>query len=480
MILAADIPSWISSIAAVIAVGLAIWKEFGKRGTTEPWMWWSAAGVLVVVALVFLVLANTGSNASEADPGWLGDDADGKIVYCSGTDVSKSQGRSVDDYNGSSASGTSRARLVDDFSQAKTADGQREEYLKKVKKGDCDVVYLDIVYTPEFASKQLLRDMTEYVEGRGVENFDDKMMQTVEYDDKLWAIPKQLDGGVLYQRYVDGPAKEPESWQEVLRRSVPRPGEKPGLRVQLDAYEGLTVVFLELALAAGADPIVSDDGASANVDQVETLAALQFMRDAIRLRAVPKKVTSQGDDGSFYAFSVGRAKFLRSWPYVETQLGFEARAAEGRGSATAQARRRTADNHGVVPLPPWQPGDRRVGVLGGHNLVIPRSSKNPEGALHLIEFLTSEEQILRDAERASLAPVLNDLWTRPEVRDNPALSAVDEMEFELRPVIPRYAQVSRAIYSALRRVLSNEASDERLRDTLQTIQNDVQAVLDRP
>lgn len=488
MILATDVPSWISSIAAAIAVVLAIVREIragrgpgsGGGHSTESWMWWSAAGVLVAVALVFLVLANTGSDAAEADTGWLRDDADGKIVYCSGKDVSESQQRSVDDYNRSSARGTSRARLVDDFGKSETADGQREEYLKRVGKGDCDVVYLDIVYTPEFASKQLLRDMTEYVEARGTERFDSRLMQTVEYDDKLWAIPKQLDGGVLYQRSDGELAEPPASWRDVLERSVALPGEKPGLRFQLDAYEGLTVVFLELAYAAGAEPIVSDDGASANVDQDETLAALRFMHEAITRHAVPSSVTRLGDRGSLYLFSVGRANFLRGWPYVETQLRSAVRKAERSGSSTADARRRTADHHRVEPLPPWSKGGRRVGVLGGHNLVIPRSSKNPEGALHLIDFLTSEEQILRDADRASLAPVLTDLWNRPEVSDDPALRAVDEMEYELRPVIPEYAQVSAAIYKTLRRVLQNDASEERLAEALQTIQNDVQAVLDKP
>jgi spermidine/putrescine-binding protein len=38
-------------------------------------------------------------------------------------------------------------------------------------------------------------------------------------------------------------------------------------------------------------------------------------------------------------------------------------------------------------------------VLGGHNRVISRSTKNPGGALKLIDFLVSRTEVKRDAIR---------------------------------------------------------------------------------
>lgn len=444
--------------------------------TRRHWeRWAAAAAILVALVAGWFVLRGGGD---EVDPGWLGKEPEGKIVYCSGEDVSESQRRSVEDYNDSEDSGESKATLVDDFGSSETADGQRREYLKRLEVGQCDVVYLDVIYMSEFADKKLLRDMTRYLDGIDAEDqFDDKMMRTVAHEGKRWGVPKHLDGGLIYFRTDRGDA--PASWHEILTRAVPGAGERPGLRFQLDAYEGLTVVFLELAYAAGADSIVSEDGKTANIDQPETLAALNFMRAAIRRRAVPRAVTRQGDAGSFYAFSTGRATYLRSWPYVETLLRVEAQRAKADGSGTAAARGRTAENHGVAPLPPWTPGGRRVGILGGHNLVIPRSAKNPEGALHLIRFLTGEKQILEDARTASLAPVLTELWREPEVRADPALSAVNDLELELRPVIANYAQISQKIYERLRRALRNEQSRDGLAEVLREIEDEVQAVLDR-
>jgi ABC-type glycerol-3-phosphate transport system substrate-binding protein len=399
-----------------------------------------------------------------------------EIVYCSGEDVSGSQHRSVADFNRSPKHGGSKARLVDDFGQAKTADGQRQEYLRRLPAGECDVVYLDVIYMPEFASKNLLRDMTSYVDGRGgTETFDAGMMKTVTYHGKRWGVPKQLDAGVLFFRADSG--GPPTSWQQVLQEAVPRPGHPPGLRLQLDGYEGLTVVFLELAYAAGAKPIVSEDGKRANLDQDETFAALNFLRQAIKRGAVPHTVTTLGDEGSFDVFSRGRAKFLRSWPYIESRFRREAAAAEARGSNTAAARYVTASHHGVVSLPPWKPGGPTVGILGGHNLVIPRSARNPEGAMDLVDFLTSPDQVLEDARTASLAPALTELSNDERVGDNPALGAVQDDVLELRPMIPQYHLVSREIYTTLRRVLRTDRSPQGLREELHELNRRVQDLL---
>ncbi len=409
----------------------------------------------------------------------FGGDGDGPtITYCSGKDVSFTQGRSVRDFNASDSAGGAKAKLVDDFESAETADSQRAEYFARIGNGECDVVYLDVAYTPEFASKGLLQDMTSFMkEENREENFDDRMMATVAFDDKLWGVPKQLDGGVIFFR-TDAGSAAPETWRQVLDASVPQGSEKPGLRFQLDAFEGLTVVFLELAYAAGAQSIVSADGKTARVDQKGTLTALRFMQEALARRAAPRSVLRTGDAGSFYNFSIGRAKFLRSWPYKQKQFLSEALRAAKAGNGTADARLRTARNLGVAPLPPWSVGADKVGVLGGHNLAIPKTSKHREEALRLVEFLTTSDQILTDAKQASLYPVLTRLASNPDVQADPALQAVDEIRLEPRPIIPQYADVSRVIYRALRRVLQNGQSRDRLPGELRRIDTQVQAVLD--
>ena len=425
--------------------------------------WIYAGAALLVVALAL--------------GGWLLLKPGPTITYCSGKDVSTTQSRSVDDFNGSDAAEGAKAKLVDDFESAETADVQRAEYFDRIDKGECDVVYLDVAYTPEFASKGLLRDMTSYMtKANRADSFDDRMIATATLDDKIWGVPKQLDGGVLFYRKDEGTA--PATWREVLERSIPHGDEKPGLRFQLDAYEGLTVVFLELAYAAGAKSIVSGDGHTARIDQPGTRAALEFMGEVLRRRAAPRTVLKTGDAGSFYNFSIGRAKFLRSWPYVEKRFLAAAKRAQQEPSNSADARFTTARNLGVAPLPAWTAGGDKVGILGGHNLVIPATSKHPEEAMRLVEFLTSSQQILTDAKAASLFPVLKRLDSNPDVQADPALSAVDELRLEPRPIIPEYADVSREIYTSLRRVLQNGKPADQLPRALRQIEDRVQDILD--
>lgn len=424
--------------------------------------WWTLALVALVIAVLAVAIWLL----------WPGGTPE-KLAYCSGEDVSTTQHRSVEDFNASSAAEGAKAKLLE---SPRTAEAQRAEYFERIADGGCDVIYLDVIYTPEFASKGLLRDMTPFVRAGGhEETFDENMLQTALYDGKYWGVPKQLDGGVIFYRTSDG---APATWREILERSIPKGNEKPGLRFQLSAFEGLTVVFLELAYAAGAQPIVSPDLKSAQISQRGTLEALQFLREALQRGAAPRSVLRTGDAGSFYSFSIRRAHYLRSWPYVEKRFLPEAELAAQNHSSVAETRFRTARHHGVAPLPPWQRGGEHVGILGGHHLVIPKSSKHPEAAQRLVEFLAGRDQILKDAKQGSLVPVLTQLRNDPDVQRDPALQAVYETRLVPRPITPRYARISRAIYDELRRALSSDRSD--LQAALRRIDAEVQAILDEP
>ena len=45
----------------------------------------------------------------------------------------------------------------------------------------------------------------------------------------------------------------------------------------------------------------------------------------------------------------------------------------------------------VVPFPKWE-GGGKAGILGGGNAVISVYSKNPGGALQVVDYLSSEER----------------------------------------------------------------------------------------
>jgi multiple sugar transport system substrate-binding protein len=432
-----------------------------------------AFGVLVLIVGIALVSQNSDDlSAKVVDQAWLGRPSSGEVHYCTGEDISKSQQRSVDDFN-ARHQGDPRAVLVQTTS---TADAAHDEYLQLLgedAQNQCDVVYLDVIYMPEFAKKSLLYDMSPYLhKDNRIARFNPSIGKTVRYEDKLWGVPKQLDAGVLFMR-TDKGLREPQSWRDLFEQSQPqRSGELPRLRFQAAGYEGLTVVFLELAYSAGAEPIISADGKHANIAQEPAIEALQAMRRAIG-RSVPKEAINQADKGSLSVFEHGRALFMRSWPFAAARIHKDAATAERTHAGDAAVRRKTADNFKVVPLPPWQPGGDHVGILGGHDLVIAANAQNPRGALQLIDFLTSPPEVRQDAREYSQFPVLESVASDPDVH-NETLPAIRQTRVESRPVIANYAEISKSISDGLNRALRDRVP---IRETLHTIQRAVQEKL---
>ncbi len=411
---------------------------------------------------------------------WADRPSTAPVRYCSGKDLSAADlrrglkkgvhQRGVDDYVARFPG--ARATFV---SNSAVADKQREYYLRVIERGaeDCDVIFLDVIYMAEFVDKGLLYDMTPYLDAHDRRaDFDDQMIKTVTYDEKLWGVPKQLDAGVLF--YRNDRVRKPSSWQDVYRQSR-RQGAAGlgGLRLQRETNEGLTVVFLELVYAAGdGRPIISPDGKTANINEPEVLDALMFLRNAVRDRVIPR--TEPGNEGSLDVYERGRASFLRGWPFVAARIQDDS---ERTGTERA-ARRETARQTRIAALPPWRTGGTSFGVLGGHNLVIPRSAANPSGALHFINYLTGDEQVRKDERLAAQYPVLKSVAEDESTLTNKTLvNAISETEVMPRPSMPKYAAVSEVIANGVQRVLEGPADRASIRTRLRQMDKDVEDIL---
>jgi multiple sugar transport system substrate-binding protein len=244
-----------------------------------------AVGVALVVIGVLIVVLWPENSSFEVRTSWLAERPTGPVRLCGSEDVTKARRRAVKDYNDKYSPGSKATYSEGSF----LADEEHDRYVRSVEEGsdDCDVILLDVIYMKEFAAKHLLYDMTPYLDQHDRRaDFDSDMLQTVEHDGRLWGVPKELDVGVLYYRADKVPP--PRSWQEVYERSKPGPSHTlPGLRIQFGPYEGLTVILLELAYAAGADQIITENGKTADLDQPPVRQALGFLHDAFRERVIP-------------------------------------------------------------------------------------------------------------------------------------------------------------------------------------------------
>jgi multiple sugar transport system substrate-binding protein len=95
--------------------------------------------------------------------------------------------------------------------------------------------------------------------------------------------------------------------------------------------------------------------------------------------------------------------------------------------------------------------------------VISTYSKNPKGAVMLIDYLTGLDAERRDAAQYSLAPVLTATYDDPAVKK--ALPFAAELKQAVsqakpRPVSPVYPQISQAIYKNVNSALSGQISPQ--------------------
>jgi multiple sugar transport system substrate-binding protein len=373
------------------------------------------------------------SGAKKIDPASM-DSAKGNVTYCTGKDTSGDLIEGVKQFN--KANPGLNAKLLE-FPES--ADEQRNQFIQRqrAKSADCDVFESDVVWTAEFASQKWLYDMTPYVESRKDE-FVPSTLSSVTYQGKIWGVPRVTDAGLLYYR-KDQVKSVPATWQDVYKQA--KAGK--GIVYQGASYEGLTVNFLELAFAAGGQ-ILSADGKKSVIDSPENLKALQFMVDGIKSGAAPKAVTTYMEEEARRTFEAGRATFERQWPYAYA-LG------NMKGS-------KVAGKFAVAPYPPFE-GGGKAAILGGHNSVISVYSKNPGGALKLVDYLTGEKRMTRNAVKFSKTPTLKASYDDPAVKK--ALPFIDQLrqaveQAKSRPVSPVYSQISQAIYKNVNNALSGQ------------------------
>jgi multiple sugar transport system substrate-binding protein len=366
--------------------------------------------------------------------------ATGNVTYCLGKDTAGNNTAAVKEFNAKFGDSGLTAKLLE-FPES--ADEQRNQFVQRqeAKSGECDVFLSDVVWTAEFASQKWLLDMGDYVDSRKDE-FIPSTLETINYEGKYYGVPQATDSAFIYYR-DDKVSGVPETWQQLYSDAK----ANGGIVYQGASYEGLTCDFLELAFAAGGE-VLDADGKKSVINSPENLKALQFMVDGVKSGVAPKAVTTYMEEDSRRSFESGKPAFMRNWPYAYA-LGNQ------KGS-------KVAGKFKVAPFPSFE-GGGKGGVLGGHNLVISAYSKNPKGAVKLIDYLTSPDVEKTYAAEYSIAPVLNATYDDPDVQK--ALPFAEELrqavtQAKTRPVSPVYPQISQAIYKNVNQALAGQVSPE--------------------
>src|SRR5690606_4356261 len=245
--------------------------------------------------------------------------------------------------------------------------------------GEVDLYSLDVTWVAEFAQQGWLRPLDRSTVDE--HSFLDKPLAAGVYDRKLWALPFNTDAPLLY--YHRGLVAEPETWADVERQWQELAGSSQapvaGYAGQLADYEGLTVNFLEAALAQDPDALAGTawfEGGAA------WAAALRWLGEGLRSGLILPESLAHSESGSLEAFRTMQVPFMRNWPVAHRRLTDVEAGAGGAEAAGGDAARVRPEDVGVVPLP-------TPGILGGQSLAIASGSDKPRAAQRLMEFLTS-------------------------------------------------------------------------------------------
>lgn len=354
-----------------------------------------------------------------------------------------------------------------------------EDYKSRIAKDlktgtGADVVSLDGIWVGEFAEGEQIKPLEELVGADRVTAWDgwqhipETVRRLTSYNGTQYGIPQETDGRVLFfNRKLFQQAGMPADWQPTSWDQVLEAGRKlkavPGITpVQLNAGTS----FGEATTTQGVLPLLAGTGSNLfeNGKWVGNTAKLRKVLDLYRTLYSDKlgdaelQQDAKGREKSFEKFAKGQVGILLESDY------FWRGVLNPRGGSFPMADRDT--QVGWAKIPAATPGtgvhnQDFVSVSGGGGRVINPKSKHVELAWELLQFMNSPE-----AFSALIAGGGPRITARQDVNadalgEDPMLTFVSEQILpitSLRPALPEYTKVSKALAQATLDVVTGKST----------------------
>jgi multiple sugar transport system substrate-binding protein len=311
------------------------------------------------------------------------------------------------------------------------ANQQRELVVRRLAAEDdtVDLIGMDVIWTAEFAGAGWILPWEGDRRAAAEQGRLDGPLETVRYDDRVWAIPFTSNTQLLWYRKdrVDDPPED-FTWEQMIDQAIDNGTD---IEVQGRQYEGLTVWVNALIEGAGGQ-IVNDDGEVVVDDTARTAA--EIIRRLASSSAAPPGLSTNAEDDGRLGFESGRSDYQLNYSFIypsAAEVGEDFQASIG----WARYPRSVA---GEPSRPP----------LGGINIGVGAYTEKRELAFDAAECLTSEANQLIAAEQGGLAPSSAAVYDEQALQD--AFPFADLLRESIedggpRPVTPAYADISLAI-----------------------------------
>lgn len=354
------------------------------------------------------------------------------------------------------------------------SDVMHNEYVNQLVSGstETDLFALDVIWIEEFASAGWLAPLDEYFSANELKGMLPKPLEGVYSGGRMYALPWYADTGLLFYRkdlLESLGQRPPATWADLIAQagSLKRTGlVEQGYVFQANAYEGLTVNFLESVWNNGGQLGQRSD--RPQLYSRESVEALQYMQRMIQEGISPKEVLDFKEGDSRDWFLNGRSAFLRSGPIVWGLSNREDSKVRGR--------------IGIAPLPVGPHGTIGGSSIGGSSLGMNAriTESHKAAAVAFLKFLISEEAQKQIALEHSRIPVLKRTFEDPEVLTfNPYYRDISTVleNAHFRPKAAHYSDISSVLQIGLHDALSKGSPADKVLQAVDRIVGELPSVV---
>jgi len=315
-----------------------------------------------------------------------------------------------------------------------------------------DILSLDLVFAPYFASIGALTDITDFYDSMEYKDeFIDGMVNMGQYEGKQFAVPFSADVSAMFynKKHFEeaglDPNSPPTTWAELRETAKALTTEDHFGYIYAGADVGGQVfTFLPYVWGNGGD-VLSKDGKQATINSPEAIEALQFYADlTLKDKVTPEGVANYSWSQAQDAFTTGKSSILLTGNFLPLIL------------------KDYPDIDWGVSLIPKNEGKEHSSFSGGELIGIPTSSKNPEEAKEFIEFVLSDQVQVEVFAKAGSVPVRESFFENQYFDADPRSKVFTEaLKVGKAPYSTQYNEIfSQAVLSSLQSALNGDMTPE--------------------
>lgn len=313
-----------------------------------------------------------------------------------------------------------------------------------------DVVLFDVIWPAEYATNNILADVTGRITPEMQKGVLPGAWTTVEYSGKRYGLPWILDTKYLfYNREMlekAGIASPPKTWDELASQAkvIKEKGLVEYPIVWSWAQAEAAICDYTTLLSAFGGKFLDADGKPA-FQTGGGLKALEYMVSTVQSGITNPNSKEYLEEDVRRVFQNGEAAFALNWTYMYNL-------------ANASADSKVAGKVGVVPAPG---GVGEASAMNGSmGLGVTATATNPDAAWSYVAYMTS--QPVQNAYAKLSLPIWSSSY------DDPAVSAGQQELVKTarvglslmypRPTTPKYQELSTALQVAIQQAILGQAS----------------------